>query len=470
MLSRVSPAAAPSAPPSHLARVLVAVLLAAAFPAAPARAQDAATPALPQGAASPVLECSTPQPEDGTCVVVPETQGSLQRAHILLRLVPQQDSVRLRYRTSSGALAGDTITGDGGQARLVWYRPVQPDSVGAKARISVEALTRSGPVVQYIEVRPPTRELVTRVTQTFSPVASPGATLSRPMIVEIREVVDGDTLAITDPEICRRQRIAFRGQGAVGTFTPDTAVGVVYSAVPPGGRARDFEVGCFAAAGWKVGDGTGRQRVRPVLVPSAGYTAAPDPEAVRALQAQPLVRILPRFIVGPVLRHSGDFVGREAGDGRVIRVERHLETGEKIAYDSIPRPDAPQVVGGSSLRSMVGMSVPLTFRSPVPRDRGFFERLTLTVGVNPEDPRRDQYFGVSLFHLFNWVPETYPIELHFLGHAGSIDRLVDRPACRDQIGPNPCRTERKHLFRGIALSGSIDAGSVIADVVRKLAN
>lgn len=420
---------------------------------------------------APLVTTPLGQQPGEVCSVEPIRAGHMQRAQIRLEVVEQGNKavpkLPLRFRVSSGTMVGDTITNTQGQVDVVWFRVVSADSVGTIARISVEGVTTAGrPVVQYIEIRPSTIELATRLAQSFPGAGFVNSSLSRPMIVEIKKIDNGQLLPIEDPEICRAQRITFRREAAAGTMTPDTASGTVYAARDRGsifGNAAPYEKGCFAAAGWQVGPSTGVQRARAVLLPGAGFRTSAVP-----IQARTVVRPTPRFIIGAVARHDESYLGRHEGTPRVYRVERILPSGEKALFDSVATPISVDSVDNGSFAAMAGVSLPIPIYGGSGASGYVLNRLTVTVGVNPERPMQDQYVGISVLHFLPRIPETFPLQLDLLGHFGERDELVSPGNCENKLGADPCETEAHHQFRGVAASLSFDASALIADVIKKL--
>jgi hypothetical protein len=323
--------------------------------------------------------------------------------------------------------------------------------------------------LQYIELRPRTVELAFReqTSQTFPAAAYTDARLSRPMIVEIVELRGPrDTAALIKPDVCQLQRVVFRREAATGTMTPDTATASVYAARDRpwlGTTSPDpFKEGCFAGAVWQVGSSSGQQRAQAVLLPGPGYRTSTLPRL-----AQTMVRPRPRVILGAVVHHDAEYLGVDIDTTRVYRIER-MVNGEKVSFDSAARTVSVDSVGSSSTGALAGVSVPIPLHTGTPLD-GLLHRLTITAGVDPENPRKHQYLGLSVLHFVPGVPETFPLELHLLGHFGKITELRRPDDCRLKVGEDPCETRTHWEHRGFAASLSFDAGTVIADVIKKLA-
>jgi hypothetical protein len=424
-----------------------------------------------QESAPPPAVAAARLPESAACLARPARVGEMQRAEIRLRVVDGSGNavaaVPLHFRPSSGSIVGDTTTSASGEVSVLWFRVAHADSAGIVARITVHADTPAGPLVQFIEVRPITTELTIRLAQSFPRAAFVNTPLRRPGIVEIMTVVGGNSIPISDPEICRAQRVTFRKEGDAGTLTPDTAAGTVYRArerqsiFHEWNNAQD-KFGCFATAAWQTSASTGRQRVHATLIPGPEYrTAAPRMTSIA------VVRPAPRFVLGAVGRWDHSYFGSDEGTPRTYRVERLLPNGEKALFDSVATPVSVDSVNGWSIATMAGVSVPIPFRSDS-RFRRVAEHVTLTVGVDPADPRKDQYAGLSLLPFVQSFPETFPLQLDLLAHFGKIPELVSPQNCAALTGPDPCETDSRHGFRGMALSLSFDASTLLADVIKKL--
>jgi hypothetical protein len=421
------------------------------------------------------LQCGpglNPVPGDDSCTGEMVQADSMQRFEVHLQL-SETGGLRagvagavVRLRASSGTIVGDSTTsGPDGTIRALWFRKRSTDGVG----IGVEAYNpekadRRYSTLSYIQLKPPTPTttlLRFDETQTFPLAGFENTTLRRPMIVEIRtqtSAADTEGKPIINPVECQAHRVVFRG--SAGTMTPDSAVPEVYAARDANDPNAKFELGCRAQAYWSLGAGAGPREARVSLVPGSGHTLAQQAPYRWDVRA----RSVPRFVLGAVLRRDEPYVGRDDGDEVTLRVERKLPDGTTISFDSTdPGTVTVDSVGSTSWGVMVGVS------SSIPT--GYTNRLTVIGGVDLTSPLDHQYLGLSMFRVLD-LPETLPIDLSVLAHFGKTNVLKRPDDCRQGIstvhGEEPCATDERRGLRGVAFMFSIDAGTLLADAIKKL--
>jgi hypothetical protein len=93
--------------------------------------------------------------------------------------------------------------------------------------------------------------------------------------------------------------------------------------------------------------------------------------------------------------------------------------------------------------------------------------------VDLTNPSGSQYFGLSLAEAFGkYLPQKFPLDILVLARRAKIDELTkpisDVTVCSASLTPNPCETSSTHLWGG-AIAISIDAGSLVAEVIKSIA-
>lgn len=406
-------------------------------------------------AQGPVLECDGAlTATGGACRATVAGADSMQHQELLLRVTlngaPLPGTI-VRFQATSGTVRPDsTLTDPNGRARALWIRSRGADPVG----IAAEAVTTAGAALRYIQLTPrsaPAKRLVivpwTGIDQSWFE-KSP---LRGPVDVQIMRLTGSDSTEITDEADCRAQRVAFTRSGAAaGTVSPDTATADIYELGDTG------RTGCFVEADWTLGEGPGRKHIHATLVPGSGYRSA-----TRSTEIQATARALPRLIGGIVYAGSRGYVGVKPGSQRTIRVERPLTDGTTLAYDSVVSGPAAidSVSGAGEAAAFVGVSIPI-----IPAWHWF----AVAAGVDLANPRDDWYAGISMARLIGGVStEALPVDLHLVGHWGRDPVLQDPDACATGEG---CRTENETRYKGIGVLLSIDAGSLFAELIKKLSS
>ncbi|HEY7767660.1 hypothetical protein [Longimicrobium sp.] len=333
-----------------------------------------------------------------------------------------------------------------GFAQTLWYR-----AGGAEgAAVAVDARTPSGS--SFREIR------LTRSTPGYALRQHSGnyeswfekTPLRHPVVVEIvrADAADDSVGRITSPETCSRLRVAFTRIGT-GSVTPDTVMAGVDSAEV---GQNPHRLGCFARANWTLGEGPGRRHARMSLVGGNSGRSSVLYEAY--------ARASPRLIGGIMATRSRSYLGPQAGPERTIRIERTLPDGSKASFDTTfatGRDTVKQVDGSWAPAAFVGVSTPI---------RPKWHRWALTFGVDPRAVDRNWYAGVSVLRIPGGLEvESLPVDIHLLGHWGRVDVLENPKACRER---GECDTEDDVRWQGLAAMLSVDAGSVITDLIKKL--
>lgn len=407
-----------------------------------------------------------------SCTGTMTQQDSIQRYEFELQV---QDTINeeaitdavVRFHPTSGTLVGDSVrrVGPDGRVRAMWLRLQGKGTVGIGVDVRPAAGSpRSYSATGYLRLVPPEEAsaslLRLKTTQTFPPAAFENTTLRRPMIVEIRKVAAPDDIVgtpITSDAECRKHRLVFRG--TAGKMTPDTAVPGVYKARPFGTPESRNALGCRAEAEWSIAAGEGLRQARVDLVAGRGYEQVNQ----EPLRWDVRARLVPRFVLGAVIRGDEKYDAREDGDAVTYRVER-TENGTKIAFDSIhPGTVTYKRSDRFSTGVMVGVSAPIP--------AGWTDWLTVVGGVDLTSPLDHQYLGLSVLRPFD-VSDGLPLNVALLAHFGRADVLQRPGDCRAQIssvaGAEPCATEESRRLRGVGLLFSIDAGSLLAEAIKKL--
>jgi hypothetical protein len=116
-----------------------------------------------------------------------------------------------------------------------------------------------------------------------------------------------------------------------------------------------------------------------------------------------------------------------------------------------------EVDGGFSVAPIVGVTTAI-----IPR----VHQLAVTAGVNLSDPTEDWYLGISLPQVFGRLgAESFPVSVHLLSHWGRTPELDDPAACRAE---GECDTHNEVRWHYVSLMASIDAGTLISDLIKGL--
>jgi hypothetical protein len=379
------------------------------------------------------------------------------------------------FRATGGTIIADSVrTDERGFAYTYWRQSRQNES----ATVSVEATPpglASPTAVKIVTVKPAEANIKLRLEQwAHDPGWFEKTPLSRELTIavyEVRKQDDGKEVYyfIRDEETCAAQRAAFTRLENAGTITPDTVSGAlrritqervvarpfVENQQPQPDTARRDERVCFINARWRLGEGVGVQSVRATLLP--GHTA--EVAGLSTLRLDAKARSMPRVIVGPVWTYRSAYVTLKEGEKRTITVERTDSAGVKRTYtETVTDPSAIDSVSGGGMGAVyAGVSFP-----PVPR----WTWLTLTAGVNATDPLNDFYAGISLLRLGRGIAtEGLPVDVYLLAHWGRPVVLKDEEACRAR---SSCETEREVMWHGVGVMATVDASSVISEVIKRI--
>lgn len=393
----------------------------------------------------------------GICHGTISRSDSVQQFNVELRLSGTPASISgipVVFRPDSGSMLHDSVvTNASGVARAIWYRPRGAGPAG----IAADIRTPTGSMLKYIQLRPRETSLRLRTAQDARIVNFPGGT-GRRLIVEILRVDGTNAVAITDSAQCASHRVAFIPEGTGARVTPDTAAGVVYDAKPRG-SAGGLVPGCFAGARLAVGSDVGLHEIRTVGVAPIGYRVVENAR-LHAIN----VRHLPQIIVAGVLSHHSSFQRVDKETTRTYRVQRVLPSGETATFDSSVVKLSPDDGGGWSTTAMVGFSTPIPLAGALAPASNHFN---LTFGLDPVEPRRGQFVGISVLRSTGLVPYNFPVDIHMLAHAQHRDILKDPSGCVVALTVASCETESR-VDWGPAFAVSFDASAVIAEAIKKL--
>jgi hypothetical protein len=356
----------------------------------------------------------------------------------------------VRFRATAGTLLPDTATVDSqGFAHTLWYRAAGSDA----AVIAVDARTGSGSALREIRMTKPVgyvlREHLRDSASWFEKTLLP-----RPLIVEIiRANAINDVagrLTEADSLECRSVRVAF-SRATGGSLTPDTTAAAITTPYNSGMRRR---TGCFATAHWTLGEGAGVRHARAAMV-GAG------PNQVRSNVAfEARARAMPRLVGGILASRHRSYIGLKPGAERNVRIERTLVDGSTMSFDTAVSAGqaAPDFVPGRvKAAAFVGISTPVVTQA---------RWLAVTAGVEPANIERDWYAGISALRIpFGLSAESLPVDVHILGHFGRSPVLKAPTRCAET---GECRIRERTRFHGMAAMLSVDAGSLITDLIKNL--
>lgn len=438
--------------------VLVAFALASAA-AAPIAAQV--------GADGATCVIDLPQMAPAMCHLQLPSGDSPQTARLLIEVRSSGGPVRnaaVRLYTTSGTVLPDSTRSDAaGNVYALWHRPKSPDT----ASVVVQAERSDiGSGVAFLRIEPSRPVSPSRIGLARFRVSRAWFErnpLPTGVVLEIYQDSAGTRIPITDETTCASHRVAFGRFANTGTVAPDTVNGAVYSVrrlqdsgsarVDKESVARADSTGCLAVANWTLPEGTGPRNLRASLLPGSNATAA----SARTVLIETRARALPRIVAGPVLAYYSEYEGVAAGTDTTFHIERTRPDGSTVSFDSIGGAGSkPETVAGAwKPAAFIGVSTPV-----IPR----WTWLSATAGFDFADPTNNWYAGASLLRVMP-VTESLPLDIHLLYHWGRSPVLQNPGECASGEG---CRTRSERRWHGAAISVTIDAASLITDLIKKL--
>lgn len=413
-----------------------------------------------------------PQVSPTSCVLALTVSDPQQAVRLRVAVRSGEQAVAnapVRLRATSGSLLPDSTQSDAaGNVHVLWSRAKSADTATVVLQVLAppDSASTSAMGVAFIRIAPPTPAGAgTQVgLQRFrlSPAWFERNALPTGPRLEISRYSDGKRESITDDEECAAHRVAFSRFANTGTVSPDTVSGIVYRVVRANlvDQVRDTAdtLGCLAVANWTLPEGTGPRSLRATLVP--GGSARPAPNRSSAV-LHTWARALPRVVAGPVYARQSGYVGVRAGTDTVFKIQRVRPDSSIVTFDSIgrgaSRPDT--VASDDRWGALIGVTTPV-----VPGVRG----LSVTAGFDVTSPRDHWYAGISILRLpafAGFATESIPLDIHLLGHWGRSPVLQNPTEC---ARGERCRTKPEQRFHGAAVSVTIDAGTLVSDLIKAL--
>jgi hypothetical protein len=384
-----------------------------------------------------------------SCADTVSGAAALQTKQIAFRLLsssggPVADA-KVRFFATSGRLTPDSTTTDPlGFAFTTWYR----DRSSNRAVVSIDVKSNAGGGLQHLSITvssPAVQYGLEIDDQTNLQTGFEKAPLRKPVFVQLLRFDAADSgmgTPVADPGVCSNYKVAFAEIGK-GSISPDTAV-MWYD---------DSSRECVAYGNWTLGEGAGLRDAKAALVgPNVRGS-----HGVAELEA--FSRALPRIIGGAAVSRYKGFTGVKKGSALTARVERTLTDGTTVAYDTVLRATRDTVQEVSTEwrpAAIIGVSAPV-----VPS----FHWLSLTAGVDLNSPTKDWYVGVSAIRPFGRLTsEALPVDVHALLHFGRSDIVANNILCATE---GRCSTKSNTRWHGFAGMISVDASSLIAEVLKK---
>jgi hypothetical protein len=374
----------------------------------------------------------------------------------------------VRLRATAGTVWPDsTMSDDHGKVHAYWYRirSSDPATVAVEARpgSSVPSGQR-GTAFRLVQLQPTPRvdSLGLQFWRTNRAWFERGP-LPEPVSVNIYRGTDPlrDGAEEVSAELCRAQRVVFARLTSSGDLRPDTAIPGLMEIVrpaaatsPSAARPADTTYACFARAVWTLGEGVGTRNIRATLIPSASVEAT-----ARIVDIQTHSRALPRIVIGPTVTQRQSYYGVRPESRRIIRIERPQPDGTKLIFDST----AIAPAGVDTVRREWKPSAFIGVTSPIVPAATW---LAVTIGVDVNDPANNWFFGASALRLFGGLStEALPIDLHVIGHFSRVPEVENRAAC---AAGTSCRVDRETRFQSLGLLLTVDATSLVTEVIKKL--
>ena len=353
----------------------------------------------------------------------------------------------IRFYATSGRVVPDSTSSNAlGVAATTWYR----DKSGTPAVISVDARTSASGAFGQLDLTvsdPSTTYGLMMIENSNEQHGFEKAPLGDPIEVQLLrfdERTDAKEGApVADRDKCPSYKVAF-AQFGKGFISPDTAV-MWYD---------DKRHGCFAYANWTLPDGAGTRDAKATLIGSAVRPSA------SIVEFEAYARALPRVVGGLAATRYAGYMGVKKGATATAKVERVLPDGTKITRDttiSVSRDTLQAVDAEWKPAAVIGVSVPA-----VPK----WKWLSITGGVDLNNPTRDWYFGGSVIRPFGQLTsEGLPVDAHLLAHFGRSDVVKDETRCSTDAG---CQTRQRTRFHGLAAMISVDATTLVSDLLKKI--
>jgi hypothetical protein len=410
------------------------------------------TPFLSLGAQAPLFQCPTGFESKGaSCQADLPNTLTVQSKTIELQVVKpgtvMTDAIKVKFKASSGIVHPESTFADPqGVARATWFRTRAVDT----AAVAVDLSSAKGTAVGLLTLAPDAVSLVgLRLEPRDGDNQSwfTGSMLRDPARFEIRRITPEGPLAIEKEADCAAHRVSFLATAAAGAVSPDTMIATV--------QQIDSRLGCYVQVYWTLGPGPGPRRIRATLIPGAGFRSESRFVEVRALS-----RTLPKLVGGLALVQRREFLGLKPGVSRSVKVEQPRPDGTKISYDSI-------VNGAGSVdtirNTLAAVAVFVGLTGPVIPG---WQRFSATAGVDLGAPRDRWYVGLSVLRLIDRATESFNFDIHAVFHWSKDAVLVDPTACGTG---GSCKTEKNTRFQGVGLLATLDAGTILADLIKKLA-
>jgi hypothetical protein len=422
------------------------------------------------------FDCEKPGPAPepaGDCTGQVARADSAQYYEIILKLRSGGRPITrmIRFSANSGTFMPDSVwPSPNGEVRTRWFRSGGGDSV----RILAEINSPTAYGLRYIKLTPRKKvagDSMKVVMREFRAASAWYEKTSTPAIVELmqlqRRAMRPDTIVpITADSTCSRYRAAFTRAQTATSVLPDTGRFTVTPVRRPRGerwpqQTAEFVLGnknpeqngCLALAEWHLGTGVGQRAMRVHLLSATGTTALQEPIDILT-HARPL----PRIFAGLNLTRHESRVAVAPKQERTVQVERIQPDGSKATFETKEtiQPAREDTIRGAWEPGASGGLV----GAPIPALREF----TMSAGVDLKNPSRNFFAGFSLIHLVRPSLESLPLDIHLIGHWARRDIAV---TANCPGGASLC-TETDLRFEGVGIMGIFDAGSALADVIKKL--
>jgi hypothetical protein len=427
--------------PARIQNALKLLSLAALLPTQAVGAQTVSVECFSRGAVTAVSTCSD----------TVDASGPLQFKQIKFRVLDasgkaMSDAMVHFYATSGKVAPDSSLTNKDGYVFATWSRD---SNLATPAMISMTfSSPSSGGWQSQFGITIPQKALkygIRMDRETDQQTGFEKAPLPHSIYVRLVQFDTGTAkppVPVSDRTKCPEYSVAFTQMGK-GSMSPDTTV-MWYD---------DDKEECRAYGNWTLGDGAGIRDAKAKLVGAS----VSIPNSI--VEFESYARALPRIVGGFALSHYSGYMGVKKGSKVTATVERTVDN-VKITSDTVlwsTRDTLSRVESEWKPAAIVGVSAPL-----IPK----VYRLSATAGVDLNSPTTDWYFGFSAVRVFGKLTsEALPVDAHILFHVGRNDVVEDESNCTTQ---GDCRTKRKTRFHGMAGMISVDATSLITDVLKKI--